>query len=122
MLSRRFFVSSAAAFCFTAPAMLGQVAKDASAPSTPVKPLDPGAGMFVDITAKSGVNFLGKASHTPMKYLLETMGSGVALFDYDKDPAPRPRPKPGGGLYQKKTAPSTGTASITKRATGRLKM
>jgi hypothetical protein len=42
-------------------------------------------GNFVDITTKSGVNFQGRASHTTKKYLLETMGSGVALFDYDND-------------------------------------
>ncbi len=65
--------------------MLGQIAKDAGAPNTPVTPRVPGAGKFVNVTAKSGVNFLGKASHTPFKYLLETMGSGVALFDYDND-------------------------------------
>ena len=29
--------------------------------------------------------FNGQASHTAKKYLLETMGSGVALFDYDND-------------------------------------
>jgi len=40
---------------------------------------------FVDITAASGVNFRALASHTSKKYLLETMGSGVALFDYDND-------------------------------------
>ncbi len=42
-------------------------------------------GSFVDITAKSHVIFNGQASHTAKKYLLETMGSGVALFDYDND-------------------------------------
>src|SRR5580700_3334343 len=42
-------------------------------------------GNFVDITAKAGVHFQGRASHTTKKYLLETMGSGVALFDYDND-------------------------------------
>jgi len=40
---------------------------------------------FVDITRASGVNFRALASHTSRKYLLETMGSGVALFDYDSD-------------------------------------
>jgi hypothetical protein len=40
---------------------------------------------FVDITAKSGVTFTGVASHTSHKYLIETMGSGVATFDYDND-------------------------------------
>ncbi len=49
----------------------------ATVPNTP--------GNFVDITAKSGVHFVGKASHTSKKYLIETMGSGVALFDYDND-------------------------------------
>jgi hypothetical protein len=43
------------------------------------------AGDFVDVTVKSGVDFVGKASHTSRKYLLETMGSGVAVFDYDND-------------------------------------
>jgi hypothetical protein len=42
-------------------------------------------GNFVDITAKSRVMFSGQASHTAKKYLLETMGSGAALFDYDND-------------------------------------
>lgn len=42
-------------------------------------------GKFVDVTAGSGVNFLNKASHTSKKYLIETMGSGVAVFDYDND-------------------------------------
>lgn len=44
-----------------------------------------GAGHFVDVTHGLGINFVGKASHTSQKYLLETMGSGVALFDYDND-------------------------------------
>ncbi len=40
---------------------------------------------FVDTTDKCGVHFQHVASHTSRKYLPETMGSGVALFDYDKD-------------------------------------
>jgi len=40
---------------------------------------------FVDLTATSGVHFRHLASRTSRKYLLETMGSGVALFDYDND-------------------------------------
>ncbi len=42
-------------------------------------------GRFVDITNKSHLAFVGQASHTSKKYLLETMGSGVALLDYDND-------------------------------------
>jgi len=40
---------------------------------------------FEDVTSAAGVKFDYVASHTSRKYLLETMGSGVALFDYDND-------------------------------------
>ena len=42
-------------------------------------------GTFVDTTAKAGIHFTATASHTPHKYLIETMGSGVAAFDFDND-------------------------------------
>lgn len=42
-------------------------------------------GKFVDVTQKVGIHFKHEASPTSRKYLLETMGSGVALFDYDND-------------------------------------
>jgi hypothetical protein len=42
-------------------------------------------GNFVDITAAKGLRFQYQASRTSRKYLLETMGAGVALFDYDND-------------------------------------
>ncbi len=42
-------------------------------------------GRFVDATASLGIHFKQEASLTSKKYLLETMGSGVALFDYDND-------------------------------------
>jgi enediyne biosynthesis protein E4 len=45
----------------------------------------PPGGNFVDVTEKLGVHFKQEASPTSKKYLLETMGSGVALFDYDND-------------------------------------
>ncbi len=70
-------------------------------------------GKFIDITKASGVDFVGKASHTSKKYLLETMGSGVALFDYDNDGrldiffvngAPLSDPTPPGTI-PKKTGP-----------------
>ena len=41
--------------------------------------------LFSEITASAGVTFTGVASHTSHKYLIETMGSGVATFDYDND-------------------------------------
>lgn len=42
-------------------------------------------GNFADVTAALGIGFRYLASHTSRKYLLETMGGGVALFDYDND-------------------------------------
>jgi hypothetical protein len=43
------------------------------------------AAKFSDITDRAGVKFRYLASHTAEKYLPETMGAGVALFDYDND-------------------------------------
>src|SRR5260370_6452265 len=40
---------------------------------------------FVDITSAVGARFQYLASHTSKKYLPETMGARVALFDYDND-------------------------------------
>ena len=40
---------------------------------------------FHDVTQQLGVSFQYRASHTSKKYLMETMGAGVALFDYDND-------------------------------------
>ena len=67
-------------------------------------------GNFVDITATSGIHFRHMASHTSKKYLPETMGAGVALFDYDNDGrldiflvngAPLADPTPKGTIPQK---------------------
>jgi hypothetical protein len=40
---------------------------------------------FVDVTAAVGVDFKHEASPTKQKYLPETMGAGVAVFDFDGD-------------------------------------
>jgi hypothetical protein len=45
----------------------------------------PGVAKFNDATSMLGLSFQYVASHTSKKYLIETMGSGVALFDYDND-------------------------------------
>jgi hypothetical protein len=67
-------------------------------------------GKFRDVTQRLGVNFQHQASHTSKKYLPETMGSGVALFDYDNDGrldiffvngAPLSDPTPKGTIPQK---------------------
>lgn len=41
--------------------------------------------VFVDGTAKAGLDFRNRNSATPEKYLLETMAGGVGLLDYDGD-------------------------------------
>ncbi len=65
---------------------------------------------FVDATQRLGVRFQYHASHTSKKYLLETMGPGVALLDYDNDGrldiflvngAPIGDPTPKGAVPQK---------------------
>jgi enediyne biosynthesis protein E4 len=65
---------------------------------------------FVDMTQPLGVNFQYRSSHSLKKYLLETMGAGVALFDYDNDGrldiylingAPLADPTPKGTIPQK---------------------
>ena len=77
-------------------------------------PLQNTPARFVDITKKAGVNFDYKSSHTTKKYLIETMGAGVALFDYDNDgrldlflvngaPLDDPTPK---GTIPRKTGPA----------------
>jgi len=40
---------------------------------------------FTDITAQSGIKFHHESSPTSQKYLMETMGGGVAAIDYDND-------------------------------------
>src|SRR5919198_1397731 len=48
-------------------------------------PQAPSPVNFTDVTAQAGVTFRHAASPTSQKYLPETMGGGVALFDYDND-------------------------------------
>lgn len=43
---------------------------------------------FIDITAAAGIDFIHRNGATPEKLLPETMGGGVAWFDYDNDGAP----------------------------------
>jgi enediyne biosynthesis protein E4 len=40
---------------------------------------------FSDITNQSNISFKRESSFTSVKYLLETMGGGVAMFDFDND-------------------------------------
>src|SRR5215472_15355859 len=70
----------------------------------------PFPGKFTDVTSTLGVHFNYHSSHTPKHYLPETMGPGVALFDYDNDGrldifivngAPLQDPTPKGSIPQK---------------------
>src|SRR5437588_511003 len=66
--------------------------------------------IFEDVTARSGIRFKHEASRTSQKYLPESMGAGVAMFDYDNDGwldlffvngARIPDPMPGGASTSK---------------------
>jgi enediyne biosynthesis protein E4 len=72
------------AFCLAAAAMLSIGLKAATdSNGSPAPPAIP--AKFVDVPSALGVHFEHAAPHTSKKYLVETMGSGVALFDYDND-------------------------------------
>src|SRR5205809_8070157 len=43
-----------------------------------------GSVTFTDITKSSGIHFLNSASQDK-RYIVESMGGGVALFDFDND-------------------------------------
>lgn len=51
----------------------------------PPGPQAPSPVTFTDITASTKITFKHSGSPTNLKYLLETMGGGVAIFDYDND-------------------------------------
>jgi len=51
----------------------------------PGRPADNSRVTFTDITKESGINFTHNSGRAGKKYLPETVGSGVALFDADND-------------------------------------
>src|SRR6266851_9400764 len=71
MMDRRYFALGLA-WCAAA-RWLPQVAKPKPLPT------------FLDVSSKSGVHFRHQPSRTSQKYLPESMGAGVAMFDYDND-------------------------------------
>ena len=58
---------------------------DAMKKPPPPGPQAPSPVTFTDITAQTKIDFRQVASLTSQKYLLESMGGGVAMFDYDND-------------------------------------
>jgi enediyne biosynthesis protein E4 len=104
--------------CAQAPAPASATAPAASADRVP--------GRFVDVTEKAGIHFLHQAPHTSRKYLIETMGSGAALFDCDNDgrldlylvngaPYSDPTPK---GFIPQKTGPEYWNRMYHQKADG----
>jgi len=69
------------AWAILAPALV--LAERRLEPAPPPPP--PAAPVFTDVTEASGIRFRHENSPTTSKYLIETMGGGVALFDYDGD-------------------------------------
>ena len=65
-------------------AVLGALAQRRAAGSAPPAPA-PSAPLFTDVTEASGIHFRHENSPTTNKYLIETMGGGVAVLDYDGD-------------------------------------
>ena len=58
--------------------------------SAPVATRPPGSGpghgvRFVDVTAASGVDFRHVSGDEEQRFIIESMGSGAAFFDYDAD-------------------------------------
>lgn len=51
----------------------------------PSKPQAQSPVTFTDATVASNIGFKRASSFTSLKYLLEAMGGGVAMFDYDND-------------------------------------
>ncbi len=59
-----------------------------SGPALPRQNRDVPAISFADVTGASGVNFRHHNGYSGRKLLPETMGGGVAIFDYDGDSKP----------------------------------
>jgi hypothetical protein len=93
MLARRFHLPTS--LCRSVPIVLPLIVSlqiSASAQSHPGAnnpqnkiPVRAPSAQFVDVASRLGIQFQHRASPTSQKYLLETMGSGVALFDCDGD-------------------------------------
>jgi len=100
------------------------VLPEASPAQSAAPPSD--AAKYTDVTSALNINFEYVASHTSRKYLIETMGSGVALFDYDNDGrldifvvngAPLSDPTPKGTIPQK-TGPKDWNRLYHQRSDG----
>jgi len=71
--------------CTASALSLAALALAAAAPAPKAAPAPAPGIRFTDVTAASGVRFTHNSGRAGKKYLPETMGSGVALFDADGD-------------------------------------
>ena len=65
--------------CSGALGLFGQKGVEKINPQVPAPPT------FVDVSQRSRIGFKHESKHSSQKYLLETMGAGVAAFDYNDD-------------------------------------
>ena len=61
------------------PRLSGQTTLEAAEEGSDTGPI------FTDVGRSWGVNFKHDSKHSSQKYLPETMGAGLAAFDYDND-------------------------------------
>lgn len=78
-MDRRSFLALAGFLGYSRSPLIAGAARSSLTPSQVSLPY------FSDIAARAGVDFRHAASRTSQKYLIETMGSGVAMLDYDGD-------------------------------------
>jgi enediyne biosynthesis protein E4 len=86
-------LSLACFFWITMPCALPQGMATGSATAVPVRPLPPGLKapsiQFEDVAAEAGLTIKNVSGAEKSKqYIVETIGSGVAIFDYDNDGLP----------------------------------
>ena len=61
-------------------------AQNAAKPKAKSEPNSPAISVkYVDVLARSGIDFVQDSTQTEEKYYLETMGTGVGWIDYDQD-------------------------------------
>ncbi len=65
--------------CIGGPRLSGQTTLEAAEEGSDAGPI------FTDVGRSWGVNFKHDSKHSSQKYLPETMGAGLAAFDYDND-------------------------------------
>ncbi|MFQ5694884.1 MAG: CRTAC1 family protein [Terriglobia bacterium] len=75
----------APAFLLLASLLLAQEAPRTNEPDEKKAPAAPPPVTFVEVTSQAGLHFTHWSGASPEKYVVETMGSGVAFFDYDND-------------------------------------